>query len=400
MVGKERTLAVCLAAVVIGSCHRGAGAQHRARHALGRILQGLGGAAFPLSFGIIRDEFPAERVPSAVGWMSSVIAVGGGIGMIVAGPIVELARLALAVLAAGRRRPRDAPAAATLPARIEESARGGRINWLAALLLAGWLLALLLPLSQGDALGLVVAARSSACSSPPSCCWPAGRGRADRSAMPLIDMRMMRMPAVWRANLVALLFGATMFAVWAFLPQLVQVPVSAGYGFGATVTQAGWVMLPMLVTMAIAGSFSGPLAPVIGFKWQAAFSAGLIALACAGLAFYHADAARDRHRARRVFGVGLGLVYAALTSLIVQSVPAAQTGTAIGMNTNIRTIGGAVGTAIMTAIVTAQHRPDGIPLEQGFTGGFVLFGGVAVLALLVALMIPSAPRRRLMPATA
>lgn len=41
-----------------------------------------------------------------------------------------------------------------------------------------------------------------------------------------------------------------------------------------------------------------------------------------------------------VYGIGLGLAYAALTSVIVQSVPPSQTGTAIGMNANIRTIGG------------------------------------------------------------
>jgi MFS family permease len=89
-----------------------------------------------------------------------------------------------------------------------------------------------------------------------------------------------------------------------------------------------------------------------------------------------------------IFGVGLGFAYAALTSLIVQNVPAAQTGVAMGMNSNVRTIGGAFGAAVMTAIVTAQHQPGGLPAEQGFTAGFLLFGGIAVVALLVALMIP------------
>ena len=77
-----------------------------------------------------------------------------------------------------------------------------------------------------------------------------------RSANPLIDMRMMRLPAVWTTNLVALLFGAGMFGVYAFLPQFVQMPRSTGYGFGASVTGAGLLMLPMLVTMAVAGVLS------------------------------------------------------------------------------------------------------------------------------------------------
>ncbi|MBD0338503.1 MAG: hypothetical protein ICV67_04355 [Thermoleophilia bacterium] len=42
-----------------------------------RILQGAGGAVFPLSFSIIKDEFPPEQVGIAVGAVSAVFAVGG-----------------------------------------------------------------------------------------------------------------------------------------------------------------------------------------------------------------------------------------------------------------------------------------------------------------------------------
>ena len=80
--------------------------------------------------------------------------------------------------------------------------------------------------------------------------------------------------------------------------------------------------------------------------------------------------------------------------------PAGQTGVAIGMNANIRTIGGAFGAAIMTAIVTAQHGAGGLPVEQGFIPGFLLFGGVATVALLVALLIPAAARPKLSPVAA
>ena len=80
--------------------------------------------------------------------------------------------------------------------------------------------------------------------------------------------------------------------------------------------------------------------------------------------------------------------------------PAAQTGVAMGMNSNIRTIGGAFGAAVMTAIVTAQHQSGGLPAEQGFTTGFLLFGGVAVVALLVALLIPAPATPMLVPAPA
>ena len=55
----------------------------------GASLQGAAGGIFPLAFGIIRDEFPRERVAGAIGLMSALLAVGGGAGVVLAGPIVD-----------------------------------------------------------------------------------------------------------------------------------------------------------------------------------------------------------------------------------------------------------------------------------------------------------------------
>src|SRR5438128_535853 len=54
-----------------------------------RAVQGLGGAVFPLSFAIIRDEFPREKVGVAIGLISAVFGVGGGLGIVLAGVIVD-----------------------------------------------------------------------------------------------------------------------------------------------------------------------------------------------------------------------------------------------------------------------------------------------------------------------
>ena len=45
-----------------------------------RVIQGIGGGVLPLAFGIIRDEFPREKVTGAVGAIASLTAVGGGLG--------------------------------------------------------------------------------------------------------------------------------------------------------------------------------------------------------------------------------------------------------------------------------------------------------------------------------
>jgi MFS family permease len=97
--------------------------------------------------------------------------------------------------------------------------------------------------------------------------------------------------------------------------------------------------------------------------------------------------------ATAVFGLGLGLAYASMTSLIVQNVPREQTGAATGMNANIRTIGGSIGTAIASSIITGHVQTSGLPAESGFTETFLLLAAFCATAVLLALAIPTARRR-------
>ena len=212
-------------------------------------------------------------------------------------------------------------------------------------------------------------------------------------------MRMMRLPAVWTTNLVALLFGAGMFAAYAFVPQFLQIPRSTGYGFGASVTRAGLLMLPMLVAMAIAGSMSGPLASRIDVKAQLVLGSVFSLVASIAFAAFHA-ASWQVALAGAFFGIGIGLAYASMTSLIVQNVPREQTGAASGMNANIRTIGGSIGTAVVSSIITGHLQTDGLPLEAGYTDAFVVIAGIAAAAVVLALLVPASRRLKLQDATA
>ena len=130
-----------------------------------RVIQGVGGGMVPVAFGIIRDEFPAEKVPGAVGILASLTAVGRGPRHRPGRPDRERAGLPLAVLAAddphGHRRRRAVLFVPESPVRTP-----GRISWLPAVLLSGWLVALLVALSEapdwgwgsGRVIGLLAAA--------------------------------------------------------------------------------------------------------------------------------------------------------------------------------------------------------------------------------------------------
>ncbi|MFC7659653.1 MFS transporter [Pseudonocardia benzenivorans] len=388
MIGKNRTLVVALSAIVVGSVVA-ALAPNLDVLVVGRVLQGLGGAVFPLTFGILRDEFPAQRLASVVGAMSAVIAVGAGLGTLLAGPVVALGGwralfwLPAVVVAL-------TATAAHLLVPASPVRAGGRINWLGAALLAAWLVALLVPLSMGDQWGWA----SPAVIAPLVgsvvllAAWVVAESR---SGHPVIDMRVMRLRGVWTTNLVALLFGASMFAVYAYVPVFVQTPAAAGYGFSATIGEAGRLLLPALVTMALGGVLSGPLAPYVGLRAQLASGSALIAASCAGFAFVHTSAWEIAVESG-VFGLGLGIAYAAMSSVIVQTVPPSQTGAATGMSTNIRTIGGAIGTAVTATVLAAHPGPSGLPAESGYTTAFVVMGGAALVGMATSFAVPAARR--------
>ncbi len=78
-----------------------------------------------------------------------------------------------------------------------------------------------------------------------------------------------------------------------------------------------------------------------------------------------------------------------MSSLIVDAVPASQTGVASGMNANIRTIGGAIGAAVMGSIIASQVQPNGLPKEIGFAIGFAMLGAAGIAAAFGSRLIPN-----------
>src|SRR5206468_4668594 len=86
--GKERLLVICLGVFLLGSIVA-ALAWNIWILIAARAIQGAGGAIFPLSFGIIRDEFPREKVGVAIGLVSAVFGIGGGFGIVLSGLIID-----------------------------------------------------------------------------------------------------------------------------------------------------------------------------------------------------------------------------------------------------------------------------------------------------------------------
>lgn len=393
--GKQKMLVVTLLLLTIGSIIA-ALAPSIEWMIVARVVQGLGGGVVPLTFGIIRDEVSPARSGTAVGLIASLLSGSFGIGIVLAGPIVDglgytwlfwLPAIATGLAAVG--------AVALIPASPVRTP--GRIPITPAVLLSAWLVTLLLAVSEGNDLGWGSPTILGLIAS--TIVLLAGWVAVERHvAVPLIDIELMRLRGVWTSNAVAFVAGFGTFAALGFLPQLLQTPVESGYGFGDTISQSGWVLLPSSAAAFTMGFIAPRLVRRTSARRIIGTGVALNALAFGGVALLHEETWQISGW-MLVQGLGVGCVMSSLAGLVLSSVPAHQSGVASGMNANIRLIGGAIGAAMMGGIVSARTGPGGFPLEQGYRDGFLIMSVLALAAVAVAWMMPRAPARRL-PASA
>lgn len=356
---------------------------------VGRVIQGVAGGVFPLAFGIIRDTFPPERVPSGLGLMSAIIGIGAGFGLPLSGIIVDNFDLSLlfwtGLIAL--------PAAFAAHRLIPESptARRTPIDWGGAALLSMALASLLLGVTEANrwgwisagTLGLIVGGLITAA------VWVRFEARHPD---PLIDVSVLSDRVVAATNATGLLIGFALFASFLLIPQFAQA--DSGFGFNYSVTQSGLLLLPTAVCQLIAGPVAGRIGARVGFRTTLIMGASFATLSFGVLAFEHAHA-WELAVAGGLLGTGISFGFASMANLIVAAVPQEDVGIATGINTVMRTIGGAFGAGIATAILAAHTiGASDIPSEHGYTLAFLLSAVGGLLALAAALAVPRSTSAR------
>ena len=311
--GKRRLLLIALGLLVLGSVVA-APAHTLPEMVVGRVLQGAAGAVLPLAFGLIRDMAPGPRVGSAVGIVAAMTAVGGGLGLLVCGPIIQglgvswlfwLPAVANSIVALLLWR--------TLPHDRSTDAGEG-VNWMAALLLSAALVCLLLPVSLGPDDGWLSPAIFALFASAAllAAVWVLVELR---SRTPLIDMAVFRLRPVWTANVASLLFGAGLYSATGFIPSLLQLPRRAGLGFGESVTVSGILFVPSTLAMLVTGLLTGFLMQVM--RPKAVLLAGAVppVIGFLLLAFVRAQL-WEVVAATVIAGLGFGIALSALSAVV------------------------------------------------------------------------------------
>ncbi|WP_249011207.1 MFS transporter [Conexibacter sp. DBS9H8] len=386
MFGKEHSLLAVLAVFAAGLL------VSALSHSLvllivGRTIQGVAGAVFPLAFGVIRDEFPKERVATGIGLISATFGIGGGAGLVLSGVIVDHLSyewifwfgLIVTVIALVATRLFVPESPVKSPAKID---------WAGTVLMSAGLVCLLLAVSEGPTWGWgsarVVALFVAAVVILALFTIVERRVRA-----PLINIGLMRLRGVWTTNLAGLLIGFGMFGSFVLIPQFVETPPHAGYGFGSSVIQAGVFLLPSAGVMLVAA----PLASWLGNRFGSKLPLMLGTLIATGAFVLLSVAHSERweiYLAGLLLGIGVGFAFASMANLIVEAVPQTHTGEATGINTIMRSIGGALGAQIAASIVAGHLNPrTGISTESGYTVAFAMSAVGVLVAFLASLLVPT-----------
>jgi MFS family permease len=352
----------------------------------GRALQGIGLGLIPLTMAAARDHLPRERVAPTIALLSVCAAAGVGAGYPISGLIADGPGLSAAFwFGAAVSGAALVCVIVVVPSSADRDAV--TLDIPGALLLTAGLLALLLAIAEGDVwgwsspavLGLLVAATAVLAF------WVF---QQLRTRAPLVELRLLRNPAVLTGNGCAIVLGVAMYTYLSSVTEYVQTPRANGYGFSSSVVEAGLCLVPLSVTSLAASRALPWLTRLVGPRAVLPLGSLIVSLAGIYFAIFHTSL-WQAFVMMAIVGVGLGSTYAAIPGIIVSAVPDSETGSVMGFYQVVRYVGFSLGSAL-TASILASNTPVGehLPREGGYTLALWVAVVICIAAAALAWVLP------------
>ncbi|HEX4402704.1 MAG TPA: MFS transporter [Galbitalea sp.] len=332
-----------------------------------RVIQGLAGGTFtPAVAAFIQILFPGRVRGQAFGIMGAVIGVSTALGPIVGGLIIQgfgntdgwrlvfgvnipigiVALILTVVFVPGAKRTAEiAPQAPAVGQRLG-------VDWIGLLLLAGGLVAILVPLIEGQtkgwplwtfltlAGGIVLVVLFALYE-----VWYTKRGRG-----PLVPPHLFSHPAFSGGTILALVYFAAFTSIFFTISLLWQA------GLGHTALESGLVSVPFAIGSILGSAQSNRLSQRLG---RTVLIIGLalvvLGLAAVWVILVNVKAADitnwDLLGPLFVAGLGSGLFIAPNAQFIVATVDSSEAGAASGVIQTMQRVGSAIGIAVIGSVL-------------------------------------------------
>ena len=324
-----------------------------------RVLQGLVGAAvYPTAMSLIAKSFAEPKARAqALGIWSSSFAISAVIGPLLGGYLVDnfnwrwvfFINLPIGILGLIMTLlflPQDRPG------------ERGTFDWFGAVLLSGAITSLVLVVDRGQDWGWLSSA-SMICYLGTLVFGYLVYRWETRHAHPIIDFKFFSNPIIVSVLAVSFIsFGGMMGA-------MLLLPVFAQTFLHYTATESGYLFVPMALALPVFAPLGARLSSSFHPRYTVAFGMGLSALGL--FLLMNLDPAMtfsDFVLPLVLFGAGLGLGMAPLTSAATTSVPLHEVGMSSGLLNLTRNIGGAFGIAIFSTILANATNANVLMVAQ------------------------------------
>lgn len=398
--GRKRVLLALMTISAVGSFVSFAFANYEAI-LVGRALQGTSAALFPILIAVAREVLPPPRVPVAVAMVTGTAIIAGALGTFVGGIIIDGGTWRYMFLATGLLAVASIVVAVmVLPQAVAAPRDGARIDWVGGALLAPAVASILYGVTRskddgwGDGLVLTFILAGLAV----AVFWALYELRV---TSPMFNLRLFRRRALVLCLLAtAFVAVGSMAAGSLLIPILMQSPKLLPIGLGLSATAAGAYGL----IGAGAGFGLSPAAGRLAGKYGARVTlatgiiVSIVGFAMLMVVFGNLPLVVV---ASTITAIGGCFVLAGLPNVIVEAVPAHNTGEAIGLVYSVsRTIFVAVGTSVASLLLVSSVVPKTTaPTEDAWrlSIGFVVVTLVAALVVTL-LMRTSKPMDERPPA--
>lgn len=429
--GKKKVLMAVMITYTVGVCVGGF-ASNIYILLLVRAVQGIGMGMFPIAFGLIRDQFPREKISIGQGIISSMFAAGAAIGLSLGAIIVEnfgwqetfftiipVAILLLVSIWRFVRVQEDRKIESPTKNRVNKGMKSFlnpiskhkqssginlQLDIKGALALAVSITSFLLFLtmiethdSSGDG------NQSNQSVLLPFDCMIVAFGITSiisfvlfvlverRENYPLIDLRLLRNKAILPSILIILVVGLSNFMVFQTIPILVRNPEPLG--FGASVVAAGSIQLPFALVFLVFGPTSGLIISKLGSLRPIIVGTCVITISFLGLVFFH-DSTAAISVTLGILAIGLSLAAIGAMNVVILATPEQYTGISLGVATLVRIIGSAIGPALAAMYMQtsqtvisvgnlAKPYPSDFAFVMIFSSATALAAGSIVLSLIL-----------------